>query len=224
MNLTTKTTNTIPPSVTRKGYLKLPEWMAYFLSPQSLIIVREISRTLKRNQKRPYSDITNLQLANRCGMSVQTVNRILVRLDQAAYIQRWPYQATDERKRRKIYFKNMRVKREQKLHGRSFLEVLNAKCFKDSKRIEWSRMATDDWLEWIPIPHDIGNSKDLKVYSVLVGQHMRGRTVIRLSDRQISAITNMDREVVADSIGHLANDGYIVVKSENRRSRNIEFL
>jgi len=198
--------------------------MAYFLSPQSLIVMKEIRRTMKRQGRRAYSDITNKQLADRCGVSEQTINTTMNRLEGKSYIQRWTYHETETVKRRRLYLRNMKMKRDGKLKNRSFREVLKEEFFPSAARVEWSRIATSDWLSWIPIPNTIKNGKDLKVYSILIGQHLRGKRKIKLSDRQIAAISRMDRDVVAASMERLAESGFILVTKNNRRDRTIEFM
>jgi DNA-binding MarR family transcriptional regulator len=224
MNQTIETIKEIPYSVTRNGYLKLPEWLIYYLNPKSLIVIREIKRTLKPENPRSYSDITNIQLADRCNMSIGVIKKVLDRLDGKSYIQRWSYPVSATKKRRKIYFRNMRKKMIEKTKGHSFHEVLKTKCFADSQRVEWKRIATDDWLSWIPIPHGIHDGYEMKIYGILIGQHLRGREKINISDRQLSTIAKMDRDKVAQVLLSLEAAAYIDIQVENRRSRTVKFL
>lgn len=223
---TTRTTDsrkTIPPVVAQGGYVKVPEWLFYYLGPNSLSIVREIRKTLKTVGRYRYSDITNRQLSERCGLSVSYVDRLVKKLADRGYLKRrWRYESRTLR-RRKIYFSSLRSLMSKRTNGVSFREMLERRAFRKSKRVEWSRINTSDWLEWIPAPNLIRDPYCLKVFGVLIGQHLRGTSDIGLSNRQLAMICKMDREKVAECIEALEDQGFITVEAVNLRRRTIRF-
>jgi hypothetical protein len=209
----------IPPSVIKNGFCKLPEWLCYYLTPNSLIVIREIKRTLKGG-KYPYSDITNKQLAYRCNMCEKSINAILDKLVTNKYLRKYAYFCIGNKKRRKVYFGKLSEKRKQKCKGKSFKEKL-IYCFRNNKRVEWSRLQTDDWLPWIPIPHGIKDKYALKVFTILIGQQMRKMRELRISDSQIALMAILDPATVANAITLLIEESYIEVEMTNKRNRII---
>lgn len=219
-----KTTSFIPSSITLHGYCKLPEWLIYYLKPNSLLIIREIKKTLKRSERVMFSDITNEQLAERCGLSTRYISQLIQKLVDSGYIKRRTVSVSKTKRRRKIYFCNLRKKKDNKLRGRSYYEVLITKCFTKCKRIEENKIATDNWLDWIPIPHGLKNGYELKVFGVLIGQNMRGMNEIKLSDRQIASMMKIDRTTVANVLASLGKKEFIKISKNNKRSRIIMII
>lgn len=229
MKTTKKTTDlvpqaSVPSSVIQGGYIKMPEWLFYYLAPNSLNIVRTIFRMLKVVGRYRYCDLTNCQLADRCDLSVAHVDRLVSRLESKGYIRRRIHYETNTVKRRKIYFSRLGKLMIKKTKGRSFREMLAMRAFRDCKRVEWSRINTSDWLPWIPIPNRITDPYCLKVFGVLIGQHLRGRPQITLSVRQIALICQMDRGKVSECIDVLETQGVITVEGINKRCRIIMFI
>jgi len=219
-----KTTRKLPDSIVGHGYLKMPEWLIYYLKPNSLNVLRAIMKTRKYEDRIPYSDITNNQLAEVCGISLSYVQQIVKRLAERRYIRKWMYYETHEKRRRKIYIKNMRKMMMEKTGGKPFWEFLETKRFNESKRIEWKKINSSNWIEWIPMPHSISDPYEMKVIGVLLGQYLRGSDEIRLSNRQIALMCKIDRETVAECIQNLQENKFIFVKEVNKRNRMIEII
>lgn len=224
---TTRTTDAsrrkIPWIVSQSGYVKVPEWLFYYLGPNSLILLREIRRTLKTVGKYRYSDITNRQLAERCGLSISYVDLLMRRLADRGYLKRRFYYESQAVRRRKIYFSPLRALMVRRTKGVSFHEMLEQRAFQKCKRIEWARINTSDWLAWIPAPNRIRDPYCLKVFGVLIGQYLRGTFDIKLSNRQLALICKMDREKVAECMEALADQGFITVEVASLRHRTIRF-
>lgn len=214
----------LPNSIVKHGYLKMPEWLIYYLKPNSLSVLRTIMRTRKYEDRIPYSDITNNQLAEVCGISLSYVNQIIRRLAERNYIRRWRYFETHDKSRRKIYIKNMRKMMFEKTGGKPFWEFLETKRFNKEKRIEWKKINCSNWIEWIPMPNTVTDAYELKVIGVLLGQYLRGSDEIRLSNRQIALMCKIDRETVAECIQNLQENKYIFVKEVNKRNRMIQVI
>ncbi len=227
MTTTTKTTEarrSIPCSVIQGGYVKMPEWLFYYLAPNSLNIMRVVFRTLKTVGSYRYSDLTNRQLSERCGLSVTHVDRLVQKLEAKGYMKRRTRYEAPEIKRRKIYFSRLNMLMHRKTKGRSFREMLAKRAFKDCKRIEWARVNTSEWLQWIPAPNRITDPYCLKVYGVLIGQHLRGKHEIALSCRQIALICQMDRGKVSECICALEAQRILTVETTSKRRRIIRFV
>jgi len=213
----------IPRVVAQGGYVKVPEWLFYYLGPNSLNLVREIRKTLKTVGKYRYSDITNHQLAERCGLSISYVDLLMRRLADRGYLKRRFHHESKTVRRRKVYFSSLRSLMAQRTKGLSFHEMLGQRAFGKCKRVEWSRINSEDWLAWIPAPNIITDPYCLKVFGILIGQYLRGTKDILLSNRQLALICKMDRGKVAECIGTLEVQGIINVTISNKRRRSIRF-
>lgn len=213
----------IPRVVEQGGYVKIPEWLFYYLGPNSLILLREIRRTLKTVGRYRYSDITNRQLSDRCGLSISYVDLLMRRLAGRGYFRRSCHYEGTNMRRRKIYFSSLRALMSQRTRNRSFRAMLAERAFGKCKRIEWVRINAAEWLDWIPAPNRISDPYCLKVFGVLIGQHLRGSKDIALSNRQIALMCKMDREKVGNCIMVLEEHGFISVVQVNRRRRSIRF-
>lgn len=212
----------LPNSIVEHGYLKVPEWLIYYLKPNSLSVLRTIMGSRKFDGRTPYSDITNSQLAEVCGISLSYVNQIIKRLSERKYIRRWKYFESHEKSRRKIYIKNLKSIMHQRTEGKSFREFLESKRFQNQKRVEWEKIKCSNWIGWIPMPNEITNAYEMKVIGVLLGQFLRGSEEIRLSNRQIGLMCKIDRETVTMCINHLREKKLISVHKLNKRSRIIK--
>lgn len=214
---------TIPLAISHGGYVKVPEWLFYYLGPNSLSLIREIRKTLKTVGRYRYSDITNRQLSERCGLSISYVDRLMNRLADRGYLKRRFHYESKTVRRRKIYSSSLKALMSKRTNGVSFREMLEQRAFRKCKRIEWARINASDWLEWIPAPNLIKDPYCLKVFGVLIGQYLRGTVDILLSNRQLALICKMDREKVAESIEALEVHGLITVEAANLRRRTIRF-
>lgn len=212
----------LPNSIVEHGYLKIPEWLIYYLKPNSLSVLRMIMKSRKLDGRTLYSDITNSQLAEACGISLSYVNKIIIRLSERKYIRRWKYFESNDKSRRKIYIKNLKSLMHQKTEGKSFIEFLESNRFQNQKRVEWKNINCSNWIGWIPMPNEISNAYEMKVIGVLLGQFLRGSEEIRLSNRQIGLMCKIDRETVAVCINNLQGRRLISVHKPNNRSRIIK--
>jgi len=203
--------------------VKVPEWLFYYLGPNSLSLIREIRKTLKTVGRYRYSDITNRQLSERCGLSISYVDRLMNRLADRGYLKRRFHYESKTVRRRKIYFSSLKALMSKRTNGVSFREMLEQRAFRKCKRVEWARINASDWLEWIPAPNLIKDPYCLKVFGVLIGQYLRGTVDISLSNRQLALICKMDREKVAECIEALEDQGFITVEAANLRRRIIRF-
>lgn len=219
-------TKKIPFNCLRSGYLKMPEWLFYFMKPSSIALYVAIKKTIRSHTAGKYSNATNIQLAQYSGLAESTVSTGIQRLCDRGYVRKWTYYDTKIKKRRHIYLQNTKRQQNKKIKGRDFHDFIISILKIRGRRIEVSRVYLDDWLSWIPIPNGISDGFVLKVYALLVGQYLRDRRNcgIRISDRQMAGILNVDRDKIADVLTWLEVNSFISIKTINKRSRIIEIM